>query len=428
MDGTLIVVTDGSWHEIAAIDDYDLDAAIGDDENDFSLAISGATPPGFGERSLWFIDGTEWGGIVDRAETERTRSGTVVTYSGRTWSGILQARVVVPPSGQSHYCFSGDAHSCIMDLIGKLGLQGIFTSPLESSGIEVDYQFERFDDAWHGLVSALASSGAKPVLRRRSGLVYICAEPVFTWGDEVDSDLVDFTIERNWRPVNHLVCVGEGELENRTVIHLFADADGNVSGAQTQFGADEVVELYDYSSANADELEEAGRKRLGSYQVNGSVDVTFGAPEGGFSYRDIVVGRENRFGIEVSAEVVRKTASGTGGPIAIEYETGSATVRKASTSGGSSGGSLSGGHAYYAGEGLTLNGWTFSAEVTSKDIERLENGVEEARTASLNAVESAAKAVASVCGDGFITAKREGQEVSIGAQVVTPDEVRGWFY
>jgi hypothetical protein len=32
--------------------------------------------------------------------------------------------------------------------------------------------------------------------------------------------------------VNHLICLGSGELQNRIVVHLYVDADGNISQTQ----------------------------------------------------------------------------------------------------------------------------------------------------------------------------------------------------
>lgn len=319
---THIILTGPDWTEIGMSSDYALECAVGDDENDFDLKLRGMHPPRLGEGSLWYVEGTEWGGIVDRVKVEHAGGASAVTYSGRAWPGILQGRVVLPASGQTHYRSQGDANRCIGEVIAALGLQGLFVTPAGDSGIEVDHQWDRFDDAWHGLVSALASAGARPEIRRVDGYTMISAVPAATWGDEVDSDLIDFTMERDYRPVNHLVCAGSGEMEDRAVVHLYASESGEVSRVQTLFGTDEVAELYEYTTDDEDELIEDGTKKLLDYQVQGEIDVSI--PDGSteFSYGDTVVGRDNESGIVLTGKVSRKTATGSGGPMTISYEIG----------------------------------------------------------------------------------------------------------
>ena len=44
---------------------------------------------------------------------------------------------------------------------------------------------------------------------------------------------------------------GKGDLEERQVIHLYADSRGNISHTQSLTGIQEVVRVYDYSSAES---------------------------------------------------------------------------------------------------------------------------------------------------------------------------------
>ena len=88
----------------------------------------------------------------------------------------------------------------------------------------------------------------------------------FTNDDEWDSTQLEFEITQNNRPVNHLVCLGQGDLSNRAVIHLFTDEDGNIQPYASDnpledadyitdeqnkviTGIDEVAEVYDYPNA-----------------------------------------------------------------------------------------------------------------------------------------------------------------------------------
>ena len=80
---------------------------------------------------------------------------------------------------------------------------------------------------------------------------------------EYSSDMnANYSMVINKMGVNHLICLGNGELRNRTVIHLYADTNGVISQTQTQFGADEVTDVYDYAGAEADTLIESGTDKL----------------------------------------------------------------------------------------------------------------------------------------------------------------------
>ncbi|MFR5827828.1 MAG: Gp37-like protein [Adlercreutzia equolifaciens] len=121
-------------------------------------------------------------------------------------------------------------------------------------------------------------------------------------GRYVDDDLLDLDILRQWRCTNHLVCLGVGELAARTVVHLYADAAGNVGKTQTLFGADEITEKYDYSNAEAAELEEKGAEKLREMQTEGRVGVTVKDDAVTLHLGDVVHGRDNALGVTCTAK------------------------------------------------------------------------------------------------------------------------------
>ena len=413
-----IVVTDADRRDLAELEDFELDLAYGSDENDFEL-VPGARAPRLQAGSIAYIEGTAYGGVVDDVASRVTRTGARTVYSGRTWSGILAARIVMPPSGSSHYAWSGEANACIRDLIERLGLQGTFSAPTADSGIEVDYRFDRFCDAWSGMRAALLSSGARPDIRCSAGSVEISAAPCSHFGDEVDSDLLDFDIDRRYRCVNHLVCVGSGELEQRAVVHFYADAEGAVSRVQSLFGEDEVAALYDYSNAGEAELEDEGPKKLREYQTQGTVSVTVreGGPD--MEVGDTVTGRDNRAGLTVTASVKKKIVKVSRGALSVNYEVDDAT-ESGSVSSGSAESSGGGGHAYYAGAGLSLEGYTFSADVTEGDLEEVAQAASDAYSAASDAAAAAGGKVSSVAASAPLSAAADaGRNVSLSIAPAT---------
>lgn len=417
----LIVLTDPTGRAVSALDDFTLDISIGDSDNDFELSIP-ADAPRLESGCIAYVPGTELGGVVDDISSETDSSGTTLSYEGRSWSGILANRIVLP-SASGYFESEGEANACIRALIAHLGLGGVFSVPMSDSGILLSYRWERFCDAWHGLMACLKSSGAKPVMRHTGSTVELSAAPSESHGN--GDGRISFSIKRKYRPVNHLVCAGSGKMQDRAVVHFYADSQGNVSHVQSLFGLDEVSALYDYTNASEDELEEQGAKKLSDYQVQGEVKVSVGDGPDDFDIGDTLVGREDRFGIEVAAEVVGKVVTVSRGQAVAKYKCGQASSTKSLSASSESSGS--GGHAYYAGEGLTLTGYTFSADVTSDDISRIEEDVSEAMGAASDAAAEAARSVKGVSASGFITVSRESGQVTIGAETVTASEVNKWF-
>lgn len=353
----VLIITDTLFNDVAAIQSFDLDLAFGDDEQDFVATFAGDTLNG-GE--LVYIDGTEYGGIVDSVES-RTDSD-LLQYRGRTWHGMLAYKVITPPPGQTHYTVSGDANDCIAAVLTKVGLDGIMSTPGTSSGITVStYQFARFVDAYTGLRAMLASVGAKLCMSREGGTTVCWAELVDVITDQADSDLVEFDIGKNHRVLNHLVCAGEGEMLDRVVVDLYADADGNVSGTQTFTGVDEIAAYYNYTGADAAELTSEGTKRLKESQSQGSVDIDVHG-QGDWRVGDIIEGRDNRTGTVVQAPIVKKLVkvnAQTNYTLEIQYEAGAAR----GASGGLTNTAEAAGYVYAAGDGITITGNVISADL-----------------------------------------------------------------
>ena len=351
MDEPVLILTDTSHNDVAAIRSFDLDMAFGDDEQDFVATFSGVD---LGGGELLYIDGTEYGGIIDSVES-RTDSD-LVQYKGRTWHGMLAYKVITPPPGQTHYTVSGDANTCIQAVITKVGLGAVLSTPGTSSGITVStYQFARFIDAYTGLRNMLASVGAKLCMSREGGTTVCWAEAVDVITDEADSDLAEFGIGLNHRVLNHLVCAGEGEMLDRVVVDLYADASGNVSNVQTFMGVDEIAAYYNYTGADLAELTSEGTKRLKESQSAGSIEIDVHGT-GEWRVGDIIEGRDNRTGVTVRAPIVKKlvkVSSSTNYTLQVEYEAGAPM--------GASGGmsnvtEAGGGISYTAGTGISIAG------------------------------------------------------------------------
>ena len=381
----VLVVYDAKLGNVRELQDFELDLAFGSDENSFELACAPNLAPEAGQHV--FVDGTEYGGIVDEVgyDAGREASGTV-TCKGRTWHGVLAGKRLLPNSGSGYLSVSGKAGAVLASLISRMGLSGLFSAA--SDGAAVSYTFERFCDGYDGLKSMAKANGRKLSMRRKGSKVELSMPPAVDYANKVDSDLLDFALTSVHRCVNHLVCVGTGELENRAVIHFFADEAGNVGHTQTLFGVDEIAALYDYSNADEEKLEEEGRKKLKEYQTRGSVEVDV-HEDIDVDVGDVVSARDNAHGRTVSATVAKKLVKVSRGTATYSYEVGSDTTTKTSSSGKAEGG---GGHAYLAGKGLTLSNYTFSAEVDSEALAAVEAKAEKAATDASSSLQTWAQA------------------------------------
>ena len=318
-----LIITDSNHVDARSAVDFALDCAWGKEENDFELVLSGASTIDAG--AYVYIDGSECGGVVDTMEDQLAAGVSTLTYSGRTWHGMLANKILEPDKGKDYLTVSGTASTVIGSLISRVGLDSVFDAvvPPDGSGDPSikQYQFDRYVDAYTGLRKVCAANGLKLRLAYTSGQVNIWAEPVAHYGDSIDSDLIDFDATRTWRKPNHLIGLGKGDLAARVVVHWYADAKGNVTQTQTFKGLDEIAQVYDYSSAEADELAKNTKKKPQDLQSEGDVKVTVHEDSGiVFDVGDTVTARDNLTGITVNATISKKIVKVSGGVMSVDYE------------------------------------------------------------------------------------------------------------
>lgn len=373
-----LIVTDTNGTPSGSYASWTLDLAYGSGENDFDLQCPACLEPG----CRWWVDGTGWGGIVDDVKTSVTGGEGELTYHGRDWHGLLASKILEPDKGKDYLTMSGTIGTLLRTVISRIGLQDILTVT-EGTSKTARWQFDRYCDAWSGLSKMLRASGLRLRITAAQNGVTVDAPPITAAGDLIDSDLIDFDATLASHPVNHLICLGKGELKDRIVVHWYADHKGALSHTQTIKGADERASVYELSNADVAELETKGKTKLQELRDTGSidVDVTDGID---LDVGDTVTGRDNTTGIKVTAEITKKIIKIEDGIPTVTYEATTASTESTGETGG--GGSSSGdGHAYYAGEGLTLTGWTFSADVTTSDLEAVRRTATEANKAASDA-------------------------------------------
>lgn len=310
----LLVIASTDMAKRVATEDFSLDLEMGiGTDNDFELT----TPERVYGLETIFFPGTEYGGIVDDDEPSLGDEGESITYHGSTWTGVLDQSVTRPPSGQSHLTVSGSPRECISALLQSCGVGAPFTAADGESG-SVSYTVPRFATLYEAIVGALSSAGLALGMECADGEVRLYAKAPATV-DETQG--VGFDAKRGYRPVNHLVVLGKGELQDREVIDLYADEEGEVSKTQSIFGLAHRAEVYELSGKEGDELESDGVKKLEGYQQNrDSVEIT--VPAGvAVSVGDRLSATSPAYGIRASATVTGIVVEASGGTVSVTPKT-----------------------------------------------------------------------------------------------------------
>ena len=308
--------------DIGVMKDFSLDLAYGSGENNFELTVTTENNV-CTEDYFIYIEGTEYGGVIDAIEVDTVNSA--LKYKGRTWHGILNSKIIEPDSGEDYYIVSGDANTVIGTLISRLGLTALFKANTASSGKTLNnYQFKRYVAGYDGLLDMLQTVGAKLDIKfKDDGYVYLSALAVVDYSsDELDSDHVSFKIKKTYNPVNHLVCLGQGELAERTVIHLYADASGNISQTQTFTGIDENASVYNYPNVeSADDLLREGEKKLKELNSADEVDVNLDDTYM-FDVGDILAATDDITGLHITRRVTKKIVKIDKDTVTVNYKIG----------------------------------------------------------------------------------------------------------
>lgn len=317
-----LMYTNANRVDQGVLSSYAFDLSFGADENDFELVIGSDVPPlEFG--AFVYMEGTEYGGIVDGMKT--STNGDTTTHMGRTWHGIINSKVFEPDSGKNYLVVSGEANAVLSSLIARVGLSGLFKVDDSLSGINITtYQFTRYCKAYDGIRAMLAANGAKLKMAWENRSVLLSAEPFVNYTDSpVDGDIATLTVEQHKQKVNHLICLGRGDLAAREVIHLYADQFGRIGSVQYYTGLNEIADTYDNSNAESSaDLRKGGIERMNELRNNDKAEIALSETEGLFyDIGDIVGATEVKSGVTVAATVTQKIVKINNGVVSTEYKT-----------------------------------------------------------------------------------------------------------
>ena len=316
-----LIYMNSDKEDIGVLKDYTFDLAFGSSENDFECVVSAKNnvcKPGF----FLYYEGSEYGGIIDSVYVDTESEN--IKYLGRTWHGIIASKIIQPDANQDYLILNGEANAVIDSLLSRMGLSSLFKVSNDESGINIsNYKMNRYIEGYEGIRKMLSKFGGKLDVKFKEGFVELSAKPLVDYSkdEQFDTDQISFTIQKNSKHVNHVICLGQGDLKDRRVIHVYADLFGNISGTQTQFGLDEVCVAYDNSNAESDdELKQGGFDIITESFANDSIDFDFNSNDESFDINDVIGAKELNTGTVVYASIKKKIVKIVNNKTTISYE------------------------------------------------------------------------------------------------------------
>lgn len=316
-----IIVADLSGVELRSLLFSYYDFEVGDFENSFEVTSQRDEWKNLPTNARLYIPGTEYGGLYKITDVDSKHNQ--VTAGGFTWRGMLQRSFICPPSGQDYATDSGELNAIVGARVAA-AYPNIFAGSSESTGITTSYQYNRYCSLYDGLKEMLRKKGYKMRLRYNQELckVIVDAVPIVDYSSQIEysSDMnADYKMVLDYTGVNHLICLGSGELRNRTVIHLYVSKQGVISRTQTQFGEDEITDVYDYPGASETDLIQSGTDQLKRQANKNKFSISLESAKE-VSVGDIVGSRDYVTGLTMTAPITTKINKWEEGFVKTEYK------------------------------------------------------------------------------------------------------------
>lgn len=326
-DPKQLILADQNLKDIAPVMDAGIDIAIGE-ENNYEIKVrrdKWRSEYTFG--NAFYIKGTEYGGIIGEVDTNTAED--TISLLGRTWRGMLDKKIIRPPDGQDYRKVSGELNTVLNDLITEQ-FDDYFVVSQDDTGVNLtNYQFDRYCTLLTGINKMLKNVGCRLKIRYvqqergQPGYVELSAVPIVDYSEQIelsqDSQL-NFTFKNYHNGVNHLICLGKGEFQDRQVIDLYVQEDGSIGSEPFYTGIQEIAETYEDTSSETDELEEKGREKLLELMNSTSFSMDVETLNMDVAIGDIIGGRDYLTGLYAKKPIAKKIYKVEDGKTSLEYE------------------------------------------------------------------------------------------------------------
>lgn len=322
-----LIVANDIGEELGFVrENIDLDLDIGQ-TNDFELRVDQKvwTKEKFWYNYLLYVPGTEYGGMMEDLEVV-TKTNEIV-FRGDTWRGMLHRKIVIPPGDNTNLIVNGELNNVIRILVGEL-FEDLFVVDAIDTGIVVkNWSVDRYVTLYDAIIKLLDNYGYRLQIEYvqgkslESGKVHLQAVPITDWSEEIEysqDSRLHFDIRDKKDGINHLVCTGKGQNEERIVLHLFVQTDGNIGEKQCFFGLQERAAVYEFTSADEESLLDYGIKRLKELQNYKKINLS--VTDVDLELGDIVGGRERVTDTVLNKPITRKILKVSKKRTEINYE------------------------------------------------------------------------------------------------------------
>lgn len=337
-----LILADYSLNDICAVMDADADFEIGT-ENTFEVKVRrDRWREDYTYRNVFYIKNTEFGGVIGEINTNTGLD--TISLLGYTWRGMLGMKVIRPPSGQDYKVVSGELNKVLGELIVEyygepqindpdnetdIRTAHFFTVSYDDTGVNVEnYQFERYCTLLDGIGKMLGSAGYRLQIRYiqrnqgQRGIVELSAVPVTDYSGQIElsqDSRLNFVFKNKKNGVNHLICLGKGELQDRQVIDLYVQRDGTIGSRQYYSGDEEIAQVYEDTSSETDELQEKGMEKLQELMDSSSFTMDVETLGIDVDVGDIIGGRDYITGLYAKKPVAKKIYRTEGDAVSMEY-------------------------------------------------------------------------------------------------------------
>ena len=317
------IVCNAEKMELGLLPEYiSVDLDIGDTNDAEIIADKGHLDYGM----YLICPGTEYGVLLE--EKDVWTNGAEETWKGNTFRGLLKQFIICPPSGQDYLTISGDAHEILRQLVGN-AFDGMFTIPKELSGITLNGSFDRYTDALTGFTKLLDAKGARLNIEIKQGgsnesfFVVLSAVPKSNLSAEIEysqDSQVAVHFKDYKRGINHLICLGKGDLKDRQVVHLYVQEDGSIAQDKPYYtGLKERTAVYDYNNVESvEELIKGGKERLKELMDYRKMEMDVQDLEAQIG--DTIAGRDYDTGFYLQKPITGKIVRMHEGEISVEYK------------------------------------------------------------------------------------------------------------
>lgn len=270
---------------------------------DYKLTAKRAIYDKLSAATYLYIPGTEYGGIIDSI-THNTSDDSVIA-SGRSFRGLLNSKIITPDSEQDYKVVSGNLVDILDGILVDNNLDYLYMIDPALTWITLsNYPIARYCSVLY-LLNALESKTGLSLYLAWSAKyhkVIITYRQPIDWTSKSLYVQTDITTTKTSHKVNHLICLGSGELKDRMRVDIYADTQGHISTVQSIIGADEYTQVHDYPNAkDVDDLKASGTAKLKELIADTPLEVE--VKDGAYAVGDIVGGYDDLMQIKTKATI-----------------------------------------------------------------------------------------------------------------------------